>query len=649
MESENDKQIAKDDKSKSKGGFRDLTGIVLRISQVIAVCFVVFHIYTAGAGPFPNLQQRAMHTGFALILTFMLLPFRKKNAGSKKIPIVDIIFIGLAVWGVIHIVKDYNWIMEHPAESRPIDFFLGIIMILLVLEAGRRAVGILFPILTSFFLFYTYFGMIFPDPWKHPTYPIDGIVQVLYLSDMGMWGFVTGISANIVAIFIIFGSFLLFTGGGETFIDLSLWLTGKYYGGAAKVSTVASALFGMVSGSAVANTATTGNFTIPMMKRLKYGRDFAAAVEATASSAGQLTPPIMGAGAFLMAEILEIPYLKIALAAALPAFLFYIGIFSSIHFESEKKNLGKVPEDRIPSVKQTLRPSRSLPLIVPLVVLFIYLFRGYSPTAAAFWACSAALVLFVFTNIKTKEIISRLKIVIKGAEAAGRSLVQVVALLVCANMIIALINLTGLGIKMSDAIMSVSGNSEFMALILAAMVSLILGMGIPTTGAYLLSAAVVVPALIKLGALPIAAHLFVFYYAVLSALTPPVCAGVYVAAGIAGSSWIKTAWISIRLALVKYIIPFIFIYNPELVFAGPIHSVLLAFITATIGVIFIGAGTMGYFRGDINIIKRLIFLGGAFLLLLPGTSTDVFGLILLLGMACYQIWMAKNRIVPKRA
>jgi len=648
MNEEKDQKIGKDDKSKSNGKFRQLTGIVLRISQVVAVCFVAFHIYTAGAGPFPNLRQRAIHTGFALILTFMLLPFRKKDAVSKKIPFFDIIFIGFAIWGVIHIVVDYNWIMEHPAESRPIDFFLGIVMTLLILEAGRRAVGILFPILTAFFLFYTYFGMIFPDPWKHPTYPLDGIIQVLYLSDMGMWGFVTGISANIVAIFIIFGSFLLFTGGGETFIDFSLWLTGKYYGGAAKVSTVASGLFGMISGSAVANTATTGNFTIPMMKRLKYGSNFAAAVEATASSAGQLTPPIMGAGAFLMAEILEIPYLKVALAAALPAFLFYIGIFSSIHLESEKKDLGKVPEDRIPSAKQTLRPSRSLPLVIPLVVLFIYLFRGYSPTAAAFWACSAALVLFIFSNPKPNEIISRLKIALKGAEAAGKSLVQVVALLVCANMIIALINLTGVGIKMSDVIMSVSGNSEFIALILAAVVSLILGMGIPTTGAYLLSAAVVVPALTKLGAPPIAAHLFVFYYAVLSALTPPVCAGVYVAAGIANASWIKTAWIAIRLALVKYIIPFIFIYNPELVFVGPIHSILLAFLTATIGVFFIGAGTMGYFKGTINIVKRLIFLGGAFLLLLPGISTDAFGLILLLGMAGYQIAQRK-KLDPQRA
>ena len=603
---------------------------------------MVFQLFTAGYGPFPNLQQRSIHAGFALILSFILLPFRQKKGGESKIPIFDIILIIFTLWGIIHIVVNYNWIMEHPAESGPIDVFLGIVMLILFLEAGRRAVGILFPILTGFFIIYTYYGMFFPDPWKHPNYPLTGIIQVLYLSDMGMWGFVTGISANVVAIFIIFGSFLLFTGGGETFIDFSLWTTGKYYGGAAKVATVASSLFGMISGSAVANTAATGNFTIPMMKRLKYGSNFAAAVEATASAGGQLTPPIMGAGAFLMAEILRIPYLKVALSASIPAFLFYIGIFSAIHFESMKRKLGKVPDDQIPSGKEILKPSKSLPLIIPVIMLLFFLLRGYTPTTSAFWASISALVLYLFSSFEKKEIIEHTRVIFKGAETAGRALIQVVALLVCANIIIALINLTGVGIKMSEVIMSISGSSKYLSLVLAALVALVLGMGIPTTAAYLLTAAVVAPALVNLGAEPIAAHLFVFYYAVLSALTPPVCAGVYIASGIAQSNWLKTAWIAIRLALVKYIIPFMFIYKTSLLFIGSLSSVFYSVLTATVGVIFIGAGTMGYFREPLKIMKRLIFFAGSFLLILPGYLSDIFGFVLLSGMAIYQMINVKT-------
>lgn len=634
---------------------RQYGGVWRILIGLIAVGYVLFHLYTGYAGPFPNLQQRAVHVGFALILTFLILPpFVRKQGGRREsiFLAVDLAAVAMTIWCCVYIIVKYDWIMDHPAESTSFQLILGTVAILLTLEASRRSIGLLFPILTFLFLLYAYLGPYIPDIplignalayWGHRGFSIPYILQIMFLSDQGLWGFVTGISATIVAMFIIFGAFILFTGGGETFIDLAVWSTGRFYGGAAKVAVVASGFFGMISGSAVANVATTGTFTIPMMKRLKYGSEFAGAVEATASSGGQITPPIMGAGAFIMAEILEVSYLKVALCAAIPAYLYYLGCFSAIHFESVKRNLGRVSPADIKPLRVIMKPSRSVPLFVPIFILLGFLLQGYTPETSAFWAIMAAVTLFLFSTFRTTEVKMRWIRLLKGMEDAGRSMIKVVPLLVCANIIISLINLTGIGVKLSEFILAVAGQNEFLALILAALVTLILGMGVPTTAAYLLAAAVIAPSLKMMGFEAIAVHMFIFYYAILSAITPPVCAAVYVGAGIAQADWVKTAWIAMRLALVEYMIPFIFIYNTSLLLLGPTETIILSFITATIGVSMIGCATMGYLAGPLNLFMRLAILIGSTMCITPGLRSDLAGLGILALVYAYQRIQARKR------
>ena len=634
---------------------RQFKGVWLLMLSVIAISYVLFHIYTGYAGPFPNLRQRAVHVGFALILTFLVLPpfVRKREKRWENIFLAfDVGAAALTVWCCLYIIIKYHWIMENPAESSPFQLFLGSVALLLALEASRRSIGLLFPIMTLFFLLYAYLGPYIPEIpligdalsyWGHRGFSIPYLIQIMFLSDQGLWGFVTGISATIVAMFIIFGAFILFTGGGETFIDIALWSTGRFFGGAAKVAVVASGFFGMISGSAVANVATTGTFTIPMMKRLKYGSEFAGAVEATASSGGQITPPIMGAGAFIMAEILEISYLKVALCAAIPAYLYYLGCFSAIHFESVKRNLGRVPPENIKTFREIMKLSRSVPLFVPIFILLGLLVQGYTPETSAFWAIVAAVLLFLFSTFKGDEISGRGIRLLKGMEDAGRSMIKVVPLLVCANIIISLINITGIGVKLSEFIIAIAGQNNFLALVLAAVVTLILGMGVPTTAAYLLAAAVIAPSLKMLVFEATPVHMFIFYSATLPAIPPPVCAAVYVGAGIAQADWVKTAWISMRLALVEYMIPFIFIYNTSLLFLGPGWTIFTSLITATIGVSMMGCATMGYLAGPLNIFLRLAILIGSTMCITPGWRSDLAGLGILALVYVYQKIQGRKR------
>jgi len=634
---ENRDSAAKNNQNKIKNRLeqRNPEGIWKVVLSVVAVTFVLFHIYTGFAGPLPNLEQRAVHVGFALILTFSLMrPSRKKGDGSWHSVFlgIDIIFIIMTIISCGYILFNYNWIMEHAAESTDIQLFLGTVALILALEAGRRTIGITFPILTLLFLLYALFGQYIPDIpligdylsyWGHRGFSMKHIIQVMYLSDKGLWGFVTGVSSTIVAIFIIFGGFLLSTGAGDTFMDLAARLTGKSMGGAAKVSVVVSAFFGMLSGSAVANTATTGNFTIPLMKRLRYGNEFAAGVEATASAGGQITPPIMGSAAFLMAELLETTYIKVAICAIIPAFLFFISVFFAIHFESARRNLKSVPKDHIKPLGEILKPSRSITLLIPVILLITLMLQGRTPETSAFWAIAVLSILYTFSTFKVSEIIKRLFTLIAGMDTVGRSLIKVVPLLVCANIIVSLITLTGIGVNISEVIIGLSGNHSYLALGLAAIVALMLGMGVPTPAAYLLGAAVVAPSLTTMGFEPIACHMFVLYFAILSVLTPPVCPGVYVAAGIANADWLKTAWVAIRLAIVKYILPFMFILNTSLLMLGPTSKIIWSVATATMGVYMIAAGTMGFLLENLGIVMRLVLIAGS-LLCFTSNAINVF-------------------------
>ncbi len=505
------------------------------------------------------------------------------------------ICMGLAILVTLYTFLNYGWIMDHPAESRHMDIYLGMVTILLLLEAGRRAVGSAFPILTLLFLLYAYFGPYFPGMWAHRGMGIEEIIQELFLSDRGIWGMITGISATVVAMFIIFGAILSFTGGGQTFIDIALRAAGRLKGGAGKISVISSSLFGMISGSAVANVGVDGEFTIPMMKKLGYRKELASAIEATASTGGQIMPPVMGAGAFIMAEILGIPYIKVCAAAAIPALLYYLALWFAIQFETEKVGVMKVSSEMIPSFKEIFALNRSLPLVIPVIVLLYFMISGYTPELSCVWSVLSALVLYFVTRGSWVEMKTAASKLVKDLESAGHSLIMIACLCTSASAIVGIVNATGVGIKFSELVLSFSGGHTLPALIITMIVALILGMGVPTTAAYLLAVSVCGTALIKLGIKPLQAHLFVFYFAIISALTPPVAPAIYVASAIGKANvWIG-GYYSVRLALAGFIVPYMFVYGPELLLFGNPLSIIWACITAIIGTICLAGGAMGYF------------------------------------------------------
>jgi len=608
---------------------RNLTGGVSLLVALVSIAFPLFQIYTAAFGTFPNIQQRAIHVGFAFFLCFALIPFGKKAKGQNKIPLWDMLCMGLSIWVAVYMFIHYGWIMDHPAESRNMDILLGIITILLLLETGRRAVGIAFPVLTLLFLGYAWLGPYFPGMWAHRGMGVEELVQELFLSDRGIWGMITGISATVVSMFIIFGAMLSFTGGGQTFIDIALRVAGRLKGGAGKISVVSSSLFGMISGSAVANVGVDGTITIPMMKKLGYRKELASAIEAAASTGGQIMPPVMGAGAFIMAEILGMPYIKICAAAAVPAVLYYLALWYAIQFEAEKVGVGKVSSDIIPRFREIMALKRSLPLGIPVVVLLYFMVAGYTPELSCVWSVLAAGILYFVTRSSWTEARDAGRKLVKSLESTGHSLIMIACLCTAASAIVGIVNATGIGIKFSEVVLSFSGGSTLPALLITMFVALILGMGVPTTAAYLLAVSVCGTALIKLGIGPLQAHLFVFYFAIISSITPPVAPGIYVASAIGKANVWIAGYDAVRLALAGFIVPFMFVYGPELLLIGDSLSIIWACITAVIGTICLAGGAMGYFWKKTRWWERILLIAAALLLIKPGLKTDVAGFVCL--------------------
>lgn len=626
---------------------RKLDGKWRWIATIFAIGFTTFQVYTAGFGLLLDIHQRTVHVLFGLSLAFLLYSATKRAQPETRVPVWDILLILLVIASAVNAFVRYEWFIWHPAESTPVDLFLGAAIILLAVEASRRIHGWVFSMLTLAALLYAFLGPYIPGLLGHGGFSLETVLIQLYQTTLGVWGFMVGLTATILAIFIIFGSFLLFTGGGQTFIDLAIWLAGRLRGGPALVAVVASAMFGTISGSAVVNVATTGNYTIPMMKRLGYKPEFAGAVEVAASSGGQLTPPIMGAGAFIMAELIGIPYLKVALAAAIPAFLFYVAVFSSVRLEALKQNLAPVPAEQIPAVREVLTWGRLAPLVLPVAALLWFLLQGFSPVTAGFWAWATAFITFLFSNLSLPQMKQRVKVMISGLERAGLALVELSALSVCVGIIVALISLTGVGVKLSTIIVDLAGGFPLLALVLAAVVALILGMGMPTTAAYLIGASVLASALAILGVPLLAGHLFIFYFAIISAMTPPVCFTAYVAATIAGTKWVKVATIALKLAMVAYVIPFVFVYKPELLMQGdPLRIVLMVALTA-LGAWFIAVGNVGYFTTRLSLIARLVTVLGGLLLLLASWPLSLAG-IAVIALALLSDTFARRLILRRR-
>ncbi len=568
---------------------------------VCTLCFALvgFQVVTAGFGQLPPLSQRAVHVGLGLVVVFLgLSRLAPATALGRFRRYADYLAAVLAATTTGYIVTQETRITESfaVAAATP-DLVLGILLTLGLLIAAWRTTGMALPLLTIGMLLYTLLGDRLPGYWGHTGFDFQYLIEHLYLGTEGIWGTVTGLSADLIAIFIIFGAFLLATGAAKTFMDLALLAAGRFPGGAAKVATVSSMLFGMLNGAAVANVATTGAFTIPTMKRLGYKPAFAGAVEATASSGGQITPPIMGAGAFVMAEILGIPYLDIVYAAIIPAILFFVCVWMSIDIEARRENMRAVDDELIPGAREVLAPLKIGPLLVTLAVVLGSMFSGNTPTLAAFYGVCTNVGLFLLIGSwRAGDVMARLLAVFNGAVAAAFSITGILALLVTAQIALSLIGLTGVGIKLSELIISGGGGHLLASVLLSMVVALVLGMGMPTTAAYLVAAAVAAPALISLGIDPIVSHFVVFYSALLSALTPPVCTAVFTAAVIARTHWWTICVTSIRLALMKYFLPLFFVFRPAVLLQSDTAQVAWSLVMGLVASFLMAVGSGRFYR-----------------------------------------------------
>ncbi|GAB5505600.1 MAG: TRAP transporter fused permease subunit [Rhizobiaceae bacterium] len=584
-----------------------------RIQSALALFVGAFVFYTAATGPFEGLIQRALFLALVSALGFALYPLGGGKPWRAVGLALDVVLTSVTVAACGYVVWHYDEIMTSLPWASALDIGLTAGLVIAVLELGRRTVGIIFPLLVTVALSYALFGNHLSGPLRHRGFDVYFVTETIFLGDLGIWGLLTGVAATVIAAFVLFGALLLHSGGGQAFMDLAMRLGGRQPGGAAKIATIASGLFGMVSGSAVANVATTGNFTIPMMIRLGYPRPFAAAVEAVASTGGQIAPPIMGAAAFVMAEILNIPYLTIIVAAVMPALLFYMSVFMTVHFVALRRNLAVVPDEDLPAWNTIVAPRRMLPIVAALGGLGIGIYLGRSIATSAFYGISGLLFAFVATQwgrLSAREMLAK---VVSGLEDAGKGMVIIGVLLAGAQILVSMINLTGVGVTLSSLIVTLAGDSVFLVALIVGLVCLVMGMGLPTTAAYVLVAAVLAPAMTGVGVDPLSAHLFVFYFATISVITPPVCVAVFVGAGIAKTNWLPAAGEAVRLGAVTYIVPFLFVLYPGMTMKGGASAVLSAAIAGgalvvAVPALLAGASPFGRRWADAGLFAAVIGL-----------------------------------------
>lgn len=597
---------------------RTFKGFLAVLISFIAIAASLFHLYTAQFGTFFALIQRDIHWLFMSVLIFLLYPASKRLV-RNRLPWYDIVCIAATLIAGLYILVDMNNIVMRAGDPTVADVVLGIITVLLVIEAARRTIGPALPVVAVAALLYAYFGRYMPGLLAHKGYSIRRIFPYQFLTTEGVYGVPLGVSSTFVYLFILFGSFLDKTGAGKFFIDLAFAMTGSSQGGPAKAAIVSSALLGTVSGSSVANVVTTGTFTIPLMKRVGYEPYFAGAVEAASSTGGQIMPPVMGAAAFIMAEVLGVPYIKVAAAAAIPAVLYYISLFAQVHFRAGRLGLKGLPAHELPQFKETLR--RGWHLLLPLIVLIVILTLGYSPMKAVFWTIILTAIL---SFIKPETRITGSKL-LEALEEGARSALEVAAACACAGIVVGVVTMTGLGLKLAGLIITWSRGQLYLALPLTMLASILLGMALPTTAKYVVLSTLAAPALVRLGVPAMAAHMFILYFGVVADITPPVALASYAGAGIAGANAMKTGWTAVQIGLAAFIVPFMFAYSPSLVLIGAAGEIILAFITASVGVASLAAAIQGWILTAESWWERAICFASALMLIKPGLMTDLIG------------------------
>ncbi len=616
-----------------------LSSFLKKTVAAIGIAMSVYHLYAGYFGAPEALLHRSIHLLFTLLLIFFLNPF-SSEAWAKKYRWTDGICILLTIASIGYLFINYEYVVTRYPYVHPLsmgDMFFGIILTLLLIEGSRRAIGPALPITAGVFLIYAYIGPYLPRLFRHTGFTTEAILDQLYLTTEGIFGMPLGVSATYVILFIIFGTFLEKSGTGQLFMDFASAITGRTRGGPGKISCISSALFGTISGSAVANVMVDGWLTIPLMKRTGFKPPFACAVEATASTGGQIMPPVMGAAAFVMAEFLGIPYITICLYAMIPALLYYLSLFMSIHFMAGKMGLKGIPKEELPSLKKVLITRGHM--FIPLGIIVYMMTAGYTPM----YACIYSTIAVVILSFLRKETRMGFWTIIKALEESAKNTLGVASACACAGIVIGVINLTGLGLKFTGLVLSIAGESLIPALILTMVAGIILGMGMPTTPAYIVQAALLIPALIKLGVLNVAAHMFVFYFSTISAITPPVAMAVYAAAGIGGAKLWPTGIWAMRIAATGFVVPFMFVYGPSLLFIGSAFDITTSAISASFGVVALAAGMMGWLVKEVKPWERIVLIIAAVLLIKPGLYTDAVGYLLLLLIYIRQKYFLKDQ------
>ncbi|UII57059.1 TRAP transporter permease [Cytobacillus spongiae] len=606
-----------------EAGTRKLGGIFGWIAFIGLLSFSLFQLYTGVFGMLTAQLQRSIHLGFALALIFLLFPARKKDRGrTHKVAWYD------AILALLSIVVGAYWpVMIDDIVSRvgvltDMDFYVGLLAIVLVLEATRRAVGLPITIIAGLFLVYALYGPYMPSFLAHRGLELDRLVQTMFFTTEGILGTPLGVSSTFIFLFLLFGSFLVKTGVGQYFNDLAVSIAGRRTGGPAKVAIFSSALQGTISGSSVANVVTSGSFTIPMMKKLGYKKEFAGAVEAAASTGGQLMPPIMGAAAFLMVEFIGgITYWEIAKAAAIPALLYFTGIWIMTHFEAKRIGLRGLSKEEMPNRKEVLK---KIYLLLPILAVIILLMSGMSVIRAALWS----IVVTIAVSAIRKETRIGFKDAIDALVDGARTALGVAAATAAAGIIVGVVTKTGLGLKLANGLLDLAGGALIPTLMLTMVAAIVLGMGSPTTANYVITSTIAAPAIILLGVPDLSAHLFVFYFGIIADITPPVALAAFAAAGVSGGEPIRTGVNSAKLAIAAFIIPYMFVLSPELLMIDTTWTYLIWIVfTALAGMTAIGAGVIGFWFRKLYWYERILGIVGGLCLIYPEGMTDIIGLI----------------------
>ena len=631
---------------------RNITqGPVKYFIAIICILYSIFHLYIT-FNPMPALLQRSVHVGVGFALIFLIFPASKKSS-RKQVAWYDWIWFALSLSGMGYLIYEYQDIVtSRGGMANQVDVIFSIITVICVLEGSRRITGWILPILASIFLAYPFVSHLdfMPDRLLTRPYDMGDIFGQLFLKTEGLYSVAIGASVTFIFLFILFGAFLSRSGMGQLFNDLALALAGDKKGGPAKVAVISSGFMGSINGSALSNVVSTGAFTIPLMKKVGYEKDFAGAVEASASVGGQILPPIMGASAFIMAETTGLPYSTIALAALLPAVLYYLGVIAQVHFRAGRRDLKGIAKENLPQVKAVLKARGHM--LLPIVFL-IYLLIENVPVG---YAAAYTIGFTVAISMIRKETRMGVADILGALEDGARQSLAVMAACAVVGVIIGVVSLTSFGTVMTSSIVTLGAGSLFLTLILTMLASMVLGMGLPSIPAYIITATMAAPALAGFDIPILSAHMFVFYFGIFANITPPVCLAAFAGAGISGGDPMKTGFLSLKLALAGFIVPFMFIYSPTMLMIDPtglavtakdfplppVMDIITVVLTSVTGVIALSAALEGYFKGAMNPLTRVILAAGALLLIYPEITTGIVGAVVVVIIALFNIKTAEK-------